>query len=320
MNENRKVILLTVKVVIGVACFWLIGQRLYDSYSPENLGSLKEIFSASNLPLLAASCLLMLVNWGIEVHKWSLITSPIEKISFTKAWQSVWVGVCIGNLTPGRLGEFAGRILFFKPEARAKIAASHFVCGITQLIVTIVAGCTGLIFYSKGLKFGTYIVTLTLEICLLLFLCILLLRVNKVVTWLLNLTRLKKFNFEGLSYSGNLLLKLIGWSVLRYLIFSFQFLLLLKACGVHGDILKLGAAISIMYVLLSTIPMISVIEVAVRAYVAVLLFGMFNTNDWQLTAASTLLWFINIAIPSILGYGFILKNNLTLRTEKNGVV
>jgi len=318
MNENRKTIVFTIKAVIGVACIWLIGQRLYNSYSPENLSSLKTIFSSSNLLLLTVACLLVFLNWGIEVKKWMLITEATEKISFGKAWQSVWTGVCIGNLTPGRLGEFAGRILFFSPGVRAKIATSHFVCGITQLIVTIVAGCAGLIFFAQGLSKGTYFVTLTLESIFLFLLCLVLIRINKVITWLLNVSKLKKFNFEGLSYTRPLLLKLLALSAIRYFVFSFQFFLLLRACGVQGDILKLGAAISIMYLLLSTIPMISMVEVAVRAYVAVMLFGMFNNNDWILTAAATLLWFINIALPSLIGYIFILKNNFSF-SAKDGV-
>jgi len=317
MNENRKTIVFTIKAVIGVACVWLIGTRLYQSYSPENISSLKEIFAPANLLLLAAACLLLLLNWAIEVKKWTVITAPIEKISFSTAWASVWAGVCIGNLTPGRLGEFAGRILFFSPGVRAKVATSHFVSGITQLIVTIVLGCAGLIFYSKGLSKGTYFITLTLELILLFFLCLILFRINNVITWLLNLTRLKKFNFEGLSYPKSMLLKLTGLSLIRYLVFSLQFLLILKACGVYGDFQKMAAAISIMYLVLSTVPMISVIEVAIRAYVAVILFGYFNKNDWQLSAASTLLWFINIALPSLIGYIFILRNNFSLQKEKD---
>ncbi len=316
MNENRKTIILTIKIVIGLACVWLISNRLYDSYSPENFSSLKEIFSSNNLLLLSISCLLLTVNWGLEVQKWIIITRPIERISFGKAWQSVWTGVCIGNLTPGRLGEFAGRILFFSSGNRAKAATSHFVSGITQMIISMAVGCCGLIFFAQGLSKGTYIVTLSLEAIFLLLLLVVLMRVNKVVTWLLNASRLKRFNFEGLSYPNGMLFKLLGLSLVRYVVFSFQFLLILRACGVTGDILKLGAAISIMYLILSTVPMISVIEVAVRAYVAALLFGSFQQNDWKLTAASTLLWLINIVIPSLIGYIFILKNNFSFSTKQ----
>jgi hypothetical protein len=307
------------KIAIGVLCISLIGRKLGNSYSSENVGALLSIFAPQNLSLLLLSFVLLFVNWGLEVRKWSLITGETEKISFGKAWQSVWTGVCIGNLTPGRLGEFAGRILFFSPAVRARIATSHFVCGITQLVITVVIGCLGLVFFSSGLSQLTWFIALTTEMILLAALTIVLLRLNPVVNWIINRGWLKKFDFEGLSYTRPLLLKLIGLSLVRYLVFSFQFFLLLRACGIEGDIIHLGAAISIMYLLLSTIPMISMVEVAVRAYVAVLLFGMFHPNDWQLTAASTLLWLINIVVPSLIGYIFILKNNFTFSAKKNGM-
>lgn len=320
MNDNRKIITLSIKIVIGIACFGLIGQRLYSSYSPESFRALAQILAPSHLLMLLSASALMTLNWGIEVKKWTIITFPIEQISFGKAWQSVWTGVCIGNLTPGRLGEFAGRILYYAPANRAKVATSHFVCGITQMVVTIVFGCIGLLFYSGGLNKTTFAVTLSLEFVLLVLLIVVLMRVNRVVTWILNLSALKKYDLEGLSYNRGMLVKLVAWSVLRYFIFSLQFFLILRACGINGDAGRMVGAISIMYLVLSSVPMISVIEVGVRAYVAVILFGMLGGNDWQLTVASTLLWFINIALPSGIGYFFILKNNFSLSSAKNGVV
>jgi hypothetical protein len=312
---NRKILFRFAKILIGILCFTLIAQRLYISYSPQNLASVKEIFS--HFALLSFTFLLLFLNWGIEVQKWKMITSPIEKISFGKAWQSVWTGVCIGNLTPGRVGEFAGRMLFFSVPNRAKIATTHFICGITQLVITVVAGCTGMLLLSKTLDQGFFFITLGGEIFLLLLLLIGLYRINNVLNWLLRNTFLRKFNFEGLSYERSLLVKLLLLSVIRYFIFSFQFYLLLLCCGISGDVLKVCAAISITYLLLSTIPMISFIEVGVRAYVTVLLFSSFGINEWQLSTVSTLLWFINLAVPSVVGYVFILWNNFSFNREKN---
>ena len=262
----------------------------------------------------------MFFNWGIEVLKWKVITKPIEKISFATAWQSVWTGVCIGNLTPGRLGEFAGRILFFAPKNRAKVATAHFVSGITQLIITIVAGCIGLLVFSKIVNVGFFIVTISGEIILLGILIAALLNIHKVMAWLIRVSFLKKFDFEGLSFDKNLLSKLLSLSALRYFIFSFQFYLLLHCCKISGSFFEISAAIAIMYLLLSTIPMISFVEVGVRAYVAVLLFASFLVNEWQLSTIATLLWLINIATPSLIGYIFILKNNFTIGRTKNAVV
>jgi len=300
-----------VKGFIGLACLALIVQRLYQSYSVENLNSVKEIFTANNSFLITLTVLLLFLNWGIEVFKWQLFTKGVEKISFKKAWQSVWMGVCIGNLTPGRLGEFAGRVLFFKPEHRAKATTLHFVSGIVQLVVTIVMGCGGLLCFSSMIDARYFNPILIAEGVLLLMFTILLWRVNKVIVWLRKTNFLKKYDFTHLEIKRAMLLKMLFLSTIRYIVFAFQFYLLLAACGVQGNIYHIAGAITITYLLLSTIPMISFIEVAIRAFVVVLLFGGLGSNDWKLSIAATLLWLINIVIPSVVGYVFLVRNKFT---------
>ncbi|HTA61033.1 MAG TPA: lysylphosphatidylglycerol synthase domain-containing protein [Bacteroidia bacterium] len=300
-----------VKGFIGLACLALIVQRLYQSYSAENLNSVKEIFTANNSFLITLTVLLLFLNWGIEVFKWQLFTKGVEKISFKKAWQSVWMGVCIGNLTPGRLGEFAGRVLFFKPEHRAKATTLHFVSGIVQLVVTIVMGCGGLLCFSSMIDARYFNPILIAEGVLLLMFTILLWRVNKVIVWLRKTNFLKKYDFTHLEIKRAMLLKMLFLSTIRYIVFAFQFYLLLAACGVQGNIYHIAGAITITYLLLSTIPMISFIEVAIRAFVVVLLFGGLGSNDWKLSIAATLLWLINIVIPSVVGYVFLVRNKFT---------
>jgi hypothetical protein len=300
-----------VKALIGVACLVLIAQRLYQSYSSENLSSVKEIFTFYNSLLIVLTILLLFLNWGIEVFKWQLFTKKIEKISFTKAWQSVWMGVCVGNLTPGRLGEFAGRVLFFKPEHRAKATTLHFVSGIVQLVVTIVMGCVGLLCFSGMIDVSYFNPILIAEGALLFVFTVLLWRVNKVIVWLRKTNFLKKFDFTHLEIERSMLLKMLFLSAIRYIVFAIQFYLLLAACGVQGNLYHITGAITITYLLLSTIPMISFIEVAIRAFVVVLLFGGLGSNDWKLSIAATLLWLINIVIPSVVGYVFLVRNKFT---------
>ena len=295
----------------------LIGQRLYQSYSAENLNSVKEIFTFYNSFLILLTVLLLFLNWGIEVFKWQLFTKSIERISFSKAWKSVWMGVCIGNLTPGRLGEFAGRVLFFKPEHRAKATTLHFVSGIVQLVVTIIMGCVGLLCFSGMIDAKYFNPILIAEGVLLILFIILLWRVNKVIVWLRNTNFLKKYDFSHLEIERIILLKMLFLSTIRYLVFSIQFYLLLAACGVQGNIYHIAGAITITYLLLSTIPMISFIEVAIRAFVVVLLFGGLGSNDWKLSIAATLLWLINIVIPSVFGYVFLVRNKFTFGKNNN---
>jgi hypothetical protein len=308
---RKNILSIIVKAFIGLACLTLIVHRLYQSYSAENLSSVKEIFTFYNSLLILLTVLLLFLNWGIEVFKWQLFTKKIEKISFKKAWQSVWMGVCIGNLTPGRLGEFAGRVLFFKPEHRAKATTLHFVSGIVQLVVTIIMGCAGLLCFSTMIDKSYFTTILTAEGTLLLVFTVLLWRVNNVIIWLKKTNFLKKYDFTHLEIERSMLLKMLLLSTIRYIVFAWQFYLLLAACGVQGNIYHITGAITVTYLLLSTIPMISFIEVAIRAFVVVLLFGGLGSNDWKLSIAATLLWLINIVIPSVVGYVFLVRNKFT---------
>ncbi|MEO8761096.1 MAG: hypothetical protein ABI448_09405, partial [Bacteroidia bacterium] len=222
------------------------------------------------------------------------------------------------NLTPGRVGEFAGRVLFFKPEHRAKATTLHFVSGITQLIITIVMGCIGLLSFSGMIDEKYFTLILVAEGVLLFAFSVLLWRVNKVIIWLKTKSFLAKFDFSNLQIERILLLKMLALSTIRYIVFSFQFYLLLTACGVVDNIYHIAGAITITYLLLSTIPMISFIEVAIRAFVVVLLFGGLGSNDWKLSIAATLLWMINIVVPSVFGYIFLVRNKFTFG-KKNKV-
>ena len=314
--STKNIVSILVKILVGIACIGLMANRLYQSYTIENIASVAAIFNFHNTLLIFVTGMLLFLNWGIEVYKWKSFTHFVEKVSFVKAWQSVWMGVCIGNLTPGRLGEFAGRVLFFRPENRAKATTLHFVSGITQLLVTIVMGCIGLLGFSSIIDKSYFIAVLIAEALLLFTFSLLLLRINRVVLWLQKLDFLKKYDFTDLAIGRKDLLKLLGLSTIRYLVFFVQFYLLLEACGVKGSVYHISGAISITYLLLSTIPMISFIEVAIRAFVVVLLFGGLGSNDWQLSVAATLLWVINIVIPSVVGYIFLIKNKFTFDKKK----
>ena len=178
-------------------------------------------------------------------------------------------------------------------------------------------GCVGLLCFSSMIDKKYFIPILVAESILLLAFSVLLVRVNKVIAWLTTKKFLAKFDFSHLQIERSMLLKMLFFSLIRYFVFAFQFYLLLTACGVAGNIYHIAGAITITYLLLSTIPMISFIEVAIRAFVVVLLFGGLGSNDWKLSIAATLLWIINMALPSIIGYIFLVRNKFTFGKNKS---
>src|SRR5690606_7541355 len=92
------------------------------------------------------------------------LSRRIEKISFWKAFQSVFCGLTWAIFTPNRLGEYGGRVLFLKPENRAKGAVAMGVGLFAQLVLTSVAGSLSIAWFVSrfldtplSVQFGVWV-------------------------------------------------------------------------------------------------------------------------------------------------------------------
>jgi len=313
----KKRLVLLFKILLGVASFVFLWFKLKDQLTPEKLAILKQtLFLENNLSFFIFVYILMIPNWLIESYKWKIISAHIEEITYIKAIKGVLAGICIGNITPGRFGEFAGRLIYFKPEHRSKITITHFVCGSTQLFITVATGivCTAL-WLLKHESSNLIYIALAAGGVLLVLLTLLLFKIDVAYKRVASLKFLKRFDLGAVHYPKPILVKTILWSMLRYFVFASQYILLLKICGASGSYFELFIPVSISFMLMSSIPMISFIEVAIRAGIALLLFSEFIPNELLIITASTALWFINIITPSIIGYFIILGSKIQLKKK-----
>lgn len=294
---------LFIRIAVGVASFSFIYMKIRHHLNAENTEILASTFSRpSSIGLLALVFLMMPLNWAFESYKWQLITKPIQSISFSRAYAAVFTGICLGNLTPGRVGEFVGRMLYFKQEHRPAITLLHFVCGFFQLFITVAVGIPSLAFLwtirGSGDLYGVAIGAFLFFAVM----CWIYLKLNAVIAYVASRAWLKRFAIQAFSVEPQLKWRMILLSLCRYAVFSTQYFLLLKMIDIKGLGIEIFASIAVAFMMMSAIPMISFIEVAVRGAIAMLLFSPFGLNDLSLLCVSTLLWFVNIAVPSVLGY------------------
>ncbi len=312
MNQYKNIITWILKIAVGIGSFILIYSRLKNDFTTEKLEFLNGIF---NSPIAYCFCLLCIilipVNWGIESYKWQQITKPIESISLSKAMQSVYAGICVGNLAPGRATEFFAKILFFKIENRPTIAMLHFANGMFQLAVTIVFGLLSLVFkMQQQITIPTFYVWLAGIFCIVLLIVFyfFIFNFNYIQHWIL-----KKFGkvitgkILPYEFTKALIRKLFLYSLLRYSVFIIQFLLLLKLFYNGSLGTDLFLSICIYFLLTTALPMISFIEPAIRAAIALLVFTNLNIPEVALVITAVLLWLMNIVLPSIVGYIIIVK-------------
>ena len=322
MERRKKILSLFIKLIVGIGSFAIIYLRLKSEFTAEKLTILSEAsFSIKGIFSFVLCLLLLPINWGLEALKWQLITAPLQKISYRLASWSVYSGVCLGNLAPGRATEFVAKIIFFKPENRAKISVLHFVGGLFQLSITIIAGLLAML-YSLN-RFGDESAWMPYLIggVGLLALTALVFCIGNL-NFILDLVarKISKTNqLEALSYtfSHRLIVQLFGFSALRYSVFFVQMLLLISIF--HPINFSLCIGISLYFLITTLIPMISVLEAPIRAAIALLVFKDSGLTNTALALCATLMWIVNIILPSILGYIILVQQNFnfSLSRQKN---
>ncbi len=314
MNSKAKIIKLTetiVKIVIVLLGIWIIYKKIIHNQNITQLGSdIKSSFtSTKHIYLLILTIILVPINIYLEGVKWKIQLKPIENISYYKSFLSIFTGLTAGMFFPNRMGNFLGRIFMMENGDRIKAAMVTIVGGMAQMIATVSVGLIATIFFVNK-----YFVLLTISIILIVAL-LLLIYFNIHVLKYFQFIIPKKFKektkeyFDVFSlYDKKELLKILIISFLRYFIYTFQFVLLIWAFNIPLTYLNAMIPISFTYLLMMVIPFITITEIAIRGSVSILVFekwliinGISNSLELMVFSASSLLWILNIAIPSIIG-------------------
>jgi len=275
------------KLLIGFAAVYYLWQY-------HHIGALVSGFSADfSYKLMFILFFLSLLNWILEVYKWYFLVSHVQKISFFSAGYQSLVSFAFSMLTPNRIGEYGVKVLFFEPSRRKKIFSLSLIGNLSQLSATVFFGIAGII---SGLYTGLFelrdwinIPYYTLGIFLFLL----------VILW----WGYKQFVSHKQLVLNNLQIWKASFllALLRYIIFSVQFYVLLRYFGVSTGALTLFTGIFLTYLLATFIPMLAFLDWAVKGSVAVWVFGQIGLSDSVILKITGLMWFFNFFIPFVLG-------------------
>ena len=244
---KNKSIKLFIKFTLGALLFsWLFYSLFIQISKQENLAqTISEIFTTwgtFKIALLILIIALMILNWSIEALKWKLLLKQTEEISFIKALQSTLTGVAVSIITPNRIGEYFGRILYLKNKNKIKGISITITGSFAQFIVAGAFGVFGLCFYLFFITSNWWLITV---LCISILITILLLYVIFNLKVLLNfiekipyLRRLKVYIEVVSRFDRKVLKKIILLSALRYLVYSTQFYLLL--CVTHNNLFSIS--------------------------------------------------------------------------------
>jgi hypothetical protein len=256
---------------------------------------------------------LLPVNLSLEALKWQTAMTPLEAVRFSTALRAVFSGMTVSVFTPNRIGEYAGRVFVLQQADRIAATVLTVVSSFSQLVITVLAGSIAVYNYHPQQDAVTSLLAVPFLVVLPL-LAVGLTIVYFRIDWMSPLLQRLPLPASWKSYSVaftwmpfSRLLQIFFLAVLRYVVFTGQFFLLLKFFHVSIAYTDALTAMAVVYLAMLIVPTVTLTELGVRGGLAVAFFAGYTEALEEVVFASSLLWLINLILPSLLGCLFVFK-------------
>ncbi len=245
------------------------------------------------------------INWGFEILKWQTVIFPVKKLTFLEATRQSLGALTVSLATPNRIGEYGAKAYFFEVGKRKQVLLLNFFSHMSQMAITTVFGVWGLLYVAHTFSISFSATYIAIGVCLFIFFGITGYFFKEKQLWVKGLSLVKVYKFAK-DLPTVLKLKTLLYSLLRYLVFSALFYLLLNFFGAGIALSEAIPLLFAMYLLVSVLPTIFVFDVVVRGGVAVWLFGLAGIPEWPVLYTVMTMWLLNFVIPAIWGSFYVL--------------
>lgn len=301
--KTEQFLLFIIKLLIVGGAFYFIYSQLANNDKLDWQKFLVLFEKNYSIGGIAFLLLLSVLNRFFEILKWQNLVSYLHKISLPEATKQVLGALTAGLFTPNGVGEYAGKALFFEKSKAKKVIFLNLICNGIQMILSVVFGLFGLLYFNANYNIiTTKTVSILFGICFLLF----------GILFFSKKINIKGYSIEKLIHKINEIPKSIHQkniylAVCRYLIFSHQYYFLFLAFDVDLPYFTLIATIASVYFLASSLPTFQFLDFAVKGSVAVYFFGILGVNEWIVVFVSTLMWFLNVVLPVVIGSYYVMN-------------
>ncbi len=313
------------KWLIGLLAFGFIFYKIYTQIESGGLEVLSLVMhKPTTWIFLLISIVGVWINWGLESLKWKMLVSVFQRLDFKTAYKSVLAGVTVSILTPNRIGEFAGRILFLRPQCRLRGALASLAGSLAQLVSTLLFGLIGvgylLIFENGKIPLLGYVPQPNLiftGICILFIITLIVFYQLKNLASIFKNKKLTSFLRVYKSYDSQKLTKIFFLSNLRFLVFCLQYHFLILIFFIPESHLLFLMLIFVAFLITTIIPTVALSELTTRTSVVIILFEPFGVDAISISVVSLLLWILNLGFTSLIGILFLQEADWFGNSKKN---
>lgn len=305
MFKNRKnidKITFLIKISLFLFVLWLFINQI-NKLDVESFSN----FSIVHSYFLFIAIGFIFLNLGLEFLKWKLILTTVQtSLSNKNQFYAYLAGIVTGFVTPNMLGNFIGRMFYFKRSERPMIVALTLFSNASQFLASMFFGVISiwiLDFSAFKFLFHTELLIFISVIGIILF-SFLFFFGEKINFWFISKKAWFKRMKIVLKNNKSFRLKLLFLSLSRHFVFSLQFYFLLLCFGVESDF-SLIFWIWNVYFWSTLIPSLWFGKLLIRESMSMWILGTITGQTAIVLLVSVVLWCINQFIPAMIGIPFV---------------
>lgn len=278
--------------------------------------AIAEASRTAHLGWIALALALLPANVGLEAYRWHrLVRRLAPEVRFRQTLGAVLSGYPLGLVTPGRLGDYAGRSFYLRHAPAWDLAALTFAERMATLGCTLAVGLASLV---------PFLMTQTgLPVLAWATVCGVGGVATGVFVYLLLHPQAAKRLFAAVlperfaprlevldAFDQHDARSLLGLSALRYAIFSAQFVVLVFAFAPGAAWFQTAVGVVLVFFAKSAVPSFTLADLGIREGAAVYFLGALGIGAAAAFNAAFLLFCVNLLVPSLVGMPFVLRLRL----------
>lgn len=305
ISRNKRLLSILLSIIILLLILFKLKN---DDTIAERIQTTWKLLTSSSPILLLLILILSPLNWLTETYKWQFLLSKIQKINLWKAMGSVLSGMSFALVSPGKVGDFAGRLLYLDEGVRWRAFFMSMISSLSHFIVTCIMGAVGLIFLCIYYPDWLFITLLVAAFLISIVGLILFLHVNRLKSkpnqykskWIrkffISVQVVRRYNQRDL-------VKVLLITLLKFILYNTQFIIASHLLGADIGFISTFLASCVMFWLIMIIPSFFMADVIIRGMIATLIFertGLVQ-DTLPFISASYIIWLINWVLPASIG-------------------
>lgn len=262
---------------------------------------------------IVAAALLLPVNLALEGVVWRvLVRRVVPDVPLRSAFSSLLCGYAFGIVTPGRIGELAGRAFYLHYPDKWELGTVVFAQRLVDMVMAALGGSLAVLAYitmnnpdPAAVWWGFFAfgmgTAVTLAAALLLPTY-----THRLLHRVLPERAARRAAFlQKLAPSDRASFMLL--SAVRYLVYTSQFVVLLLAFAPATALGTLYVGVALTFLAKFIIPPVAFLDIGIRESAAVFFLGQLGVAQAAAFNASFLVFGFNILLPALLGVPFVLR-------------